>query len=335
MQQGVGTPSMKPTTKFEQAYRELSRIASGPMDGEAAAEIGGAIKGSVSLLVAKAAQIAGRRELYALVPDMLAAFERFMVHGEKIDKGCNAKTAILEALNRLEHLDDSVFRTGAYYKQMEPAFGEPVDAAVDVRCQCAFGLARIGRTDAHYVLADLLVDPERAVRTATVKALAALGTMESEIMLRMRVLAGEKELEVVSECFSGLIAIDPERSLEFVSRYLRSGAPAMAEYAAIAIGSSHAPGAFEVLRRCWEEDPSPTMRRAILLPMALLRMDEGFGFLLGVVGHADPRTAAQAVSALGLYKDDSSIAKIHEVVTKRGDRAIIATFEGEFGHLDD
>jgi hypothetical protein len=63
---------MKPPTKFETAYKELTRIGSGTMNDEAIAEIRRAMNSLVSLLVARAAQIAGKRELHDLIPDSLS-----------------------------------------------------------------------------------------------------------------------------------------------------------------------------------------------------------------------------------------------------------------------
>ncbi len=324
---------MRPPARFEAAYRELARIASGPMTDEAIAELRRALKGSTGLLAARAAQIAGKRGIEELVPDMVAAFDRLMAGGAKADKGCQAKQAIASALNKLEHLDDSVFLKGACHKQMEPAFGGFEDTAAELRCECAFGLARIGRPDAHYVLADLLVDPERAVRSAAAKALGGMATPEAEIMLRMKVLTGDSEPEVIGECFASLLAMIPERSLDFVARYLSTQDLALAEYAALAIGQSHAPGAFDALRKCWESDPSPLLRRVLLLPMALARSDDAFDFVLDVVRRADSTTAAVAVSALGLYNDDISVARIGGVVERRDDRAVTASFEKQFGRV--
>lgn len=328
------SPQMRSPARFEEAYRELSRIGSGSMNDEAVARIKQALKGSTSLLTARAAQIVGGRGLEALVPDLLATFDRLLPGGAKADKGCEAKAAIAKALNKLEHLDDSVFLKGAYHRQMEPAFGGFVDAAVELRCQCAFGLARIGRGDSPCVLADLLVDPERAVRSATARALGTLATPEAEVMLRMRVLTDDPEPEVAAECFNSLIAMSPERSLDFVARYVSTKDLALAEYAALAIGQSKTPEAFGVLLRRWEDDLSPNLRRLLLLPIALVRSDEAFEFLLGIVGHSDARVAAEAVAALGIYTDETSIGRIREVVKNRGDRAVNANFEKQFGPLE-
>lgn len=287
------------------------------MTDDAIAEIRRAISGSKGLLVARAAQIAARRGLQDLIPDLATAFDRFMVDGARTDKQCNAKIAITAALNRLETLDDSVFLLGSRYVQMEPAFGGQVDTAAEMRCNCASGLARIGRPDALYVLTDLLVDSERTVRAAAVKALSYIASPESEVLLRLKALTGDGDLEVIRECFTSLLVMSPDRSLGFITRFLRSHDPAVAESAALTIGESRVSGAFEALSECWDDDPSPTTRRALLLPIALVRNDEALDFLLEVVRTADNTTSATAVTALDLYADTESVRKVREAVARR------------------
>ena len=99
---------MRKPAQFEAAYGALAKIAAGPITGDAAAELRCALSGPNSLLAAKAAEIAGKKNLVDIIPDMVAAFDRFMVNGARTDKQCNAKAAITGALNKLEHWDDAV-----------------------------------------------------------------------------------------------------------------------------------------------------------------------------------------------------------------------------------
>ena len=321
---------MRKPSNFEAAYDALARIESKSMTEEAIAEIKRALNDKSSLLVARAAGIAGRRALRELIPDMTAAFSRFMAAGAQADKQCNAKSAIADALNKLEYMGDSVFLAGAYYVQMEPVFGGHADTAVDLRCNCAYGLARIGHPDAHYILADLLVDSERPVRAAAAKAISYLGCVEGELLLRLKVLTGDAEPDVISECFTSLMAMAPDRSLDFTARYLKSDDTSIAECAALAIGGSRIPQAFDTLKQCWEGDLSPVLHRMLLLPIALLRTDDAFDFLLEIVSTADIRTATQALSTLNLYADDESVRRIREAVNTRGNTEIIERFHQEF-----
>jgi len=297
----------------------MERLGAGAMSEEAVREIKRTLNGRASLLVAVAAQIAAKRGLIDLAPDLIAAFEKFMVNGAGTDKQCNAKGAIADALNKMEYPGAEAFLAGASYVQMEPAYGGPVDTAVEVRCSCAYGLARIGHPDALYVLADMLVDAERAVRVASAKAITYLGTLEGELLLRLKALTGDVELDVTGECFTGLLTMTAERSLGFVARFLSSHDAAVAERAALAVGESQASRAFEVLREQWDNDVSPARRRVLLLPIALVRSDAAFEFLIEVARTGDRLTAAQAVSALGLYSDDRSLAIVREVLALRSD----------------
>gem|GEM_PF-3377662 len=74
---------MRKPDKFEAAFNSLIRIGSGQIDSEAINELRQALNGSNSLLAAKAAEIAGRRNVADLIPDMIAAFNRFMVNGAR------------------------------------------------------------------------------------------------------------------------------------------------------------------------------------------------------------------------------------------------------------
>lgn len=321
---------MKKPTKSETAFRALERIAFAPITPEAVTELRHALAGSVSLLASKAADIAAAKGVHELIPDMVGAFERFLVDGAHTDKLCNAKISVAKALNTLEFMGDSVFLKGAYYVQKEPAYGEPIDTAIELRCNCAHGLARIVHPDAHAVLADMLVDREPPVRVAAAKGLTYLGSRESELLLRLKVLTGDREIDVMSECLAGLVTIAPDRSVEFAARFLRSEDIALAESAALAIGQSHSPAAYALLRKCWDDDPLPDRRRSLLLPIALLRTDDAFDFLLDVVRTADVRTSTQAVSALSLYASGSHIESIREAVLTRREPDILDRFEREF-----
>jgi hypothetical protein len=322
---------VKKLSKFEVAYNALDRIESVPITNEAKVELKRTLDSATSLLAARAAEIIGNRGLTELVPDMITAFSRFMIDGARVDKLCSAKGAIVDALNKIEYMGDFVFLAGVRYIQMEPAFGKPVDTAIGLRCNCAFGLARIEHPDVHCILADLLVDKENAVCTAAAKALTYLGSVESELLLRLKVLTGDNESDVLSECFAGLMTMSPERSLDFVARYLRSLDASVVESAALAIGGSRIPQAYDVLRDCWDDNPAPDARRRLILPIALLRMDESFSFLLEIVRNSDKNIASEALSGLRIYAGDDNIKRIREAVKSRCDANMLKIFEAEFG----
>ncbi len=325
----------KTSSSFEAAYNALQSLGTGPVGAQTIATLKLAIDGANSLLVSAAADIAGRRKLHDLVPDMISAFESLMTNGSKKDKLCNAKISIVNALNEMEYMGDEVLVAGAKYVQIEPAYGGPVDTAVQVRIGCAFGLARTEHTDALYILTDLLVDPDSSVRAAAAKATAYLGRPESEHLLRLKAHAGDSDPEVVRECLDGLITMAPDRSIDFLVRFLDSPAPAISQSAALAIGNSRVARAYDLLRERWDSYPSPTIRRGLILPIALVRTDEAFQFLLDVLRNAESNTAKEALSALRVYATDDSLRKIRRAVIERKDDQLQTLFRAEYGSVEE
>ena len=298
-----------------------------PISDEAKDHLRAALAGSQSILAALAAEIAGRRRIADLAPDLIRAFNRSMTAQ---DKGCQAKIAIVDALNALEcEADDAVLR-GIRHVQMEPAFGGQIDTAANLRAGCAVMLANTRHSLAGIELTNLLVDPEVNPRRAAVKALAHLGTDGAEMVIRLKALVGDGEPDIVGECFVALMSNWPQRSMSFVKGFLESPNLGVAEQAAIALGQSHESEAFDILRERWENNMSPDVRRMLLLPIALLRRDEAFEFLVEVVRSSGSKLAASAVTALGIYADGKSRSKIHEAVTNRNDPLISEAFTGEF-----
>lgn len=322
---------MKKRTSFEAAYDTLSRIGRGPMSDDAMSALRGALSGRTSLLASLAADIVAHRNIHDLIPDMISAFDYYLAGGAKVDKQCSAKISIINALNKLDYLGNEVFRKGARHIQMEPVFGGHVDTAVQLRSGCAYGLARTSDPEAVYILTELLVDADPGVRSAAAKALTYLGLPESEVLLRLKVLTGDKEPGVTRDCFDGLMAMAPDRSLDFVARYLQSEDPAISQYAALAVAGSRLPRAFEVLRECWDTLVLPAAKTVLLVPIALIRRDEAFEFLVDVVRTSDKRVAAEAISALCMYTDSDSVRQIREAVESRRDAGLQRVFDSEFG----
>ena len=91
---------MKKNSKASEAYAELGRLAREPMTPAITASLRKTIGGKTSLLVSKAVEIALKNSLVELVPEMLEAFGQVVEDGAEVDKGCRAKTSIVNALNR-------------------------------------------------------------------------------------------------------------------------------------------------------------------------------------------------------------------------------------------
>ena len=110
--------------------------------------------------------------------------------------------------------------------QMEPGWGGSSDTAVELRAVCAMGLASTTYPNKLRELVNLLVDREWQARAGAVRAIAAVGSDAAALLLRFKALSGDKEPEVLSECFSGLLAIEGAEALPLVNvlcRGTRSG----------------------------------------------------------------------------------------------------------------
>ncbi len=281
--------------------------------------------------VAAAAGAAERLEANALAPDLVQAFDKFMRDPAKLDPGCKALTAIVQALIQLEDAAAKVYFTGIRHVQREGSFGPPVDAAAPLRGLCARGLARMGHPDALLECVTLLADPEIAARTGAIRAIADAGRPEGVLLLRLKTLLGDKEIDVTGESFAALLSLNPAGSVEFVGKFLSSRAEGIGEQAALALGESRQPAAFEVLREAWERGGPAEQRRTLLVAIAMLRTDEALEFLLSRLADESGPVAADALAGLAFYaRDEAVLARVEGIIQRRGDGALEAVFAREF-----
>ncbi len=300
---------MAKSRAIEDALAELAAVRADPAAGDAAAALRRALKGKSSHVAAKAARLAGELELPALVPDLLAAFDKLMVDAVKSDPGCAAKHAIADALYRLGACEAGVFLRGIRHRQMEPVWGGRTDTATALRGVCALGLVRMNYREVLSELADLLADPEAPARADAARALAYSENELGAPLLRLKALLGDDDPSVVAECLTALLRLAPAASLPFVAQFLDRADAAQQEAAALALGGSRLPEAFDTLRQWWERTLKPDLRRTALLAIAMLRRDEGIDFLLAQVAGDSGPSARDAVAALSLYRHDDSVAQ--------------------------
>jgi HEAT repeat protein len=282
-----------------------------------------------SFLVSAAAEIVAAAELSELLPLLLPAFDRFMEDPVKNDKGCRAKIAIADALQRAAYDAPDLYLRGLRHVQEEPVWGGHVDTAAPLRGLCGFGLARIDHPDAMAELAGLLADPERAARADAARALLAMGSPEAIPVLRLKALVGDADPQVMTECFGALLGLSP-RSLPFVARFLHHKDEAVSEAAALALGESKREGALDVLRPFCEGLP-PDSRRTALLAIALVRSSAALDYLVSVVERGPSGVAAHALGALGLYRHDAPLrSRVEAIVAARASRPLRQAFAEAF-----
>ena len=216
-------------------------------------------------IVAKSARLAEDGLLYDLVPALLEAYDGLLDKPLKRDPSSLAKKAIARALVALDCNDVEFFRRGLEYRQLEPVWGGTTDTAADVRASCAMGLVACGYSRALVELTALLNDSEAAARMGAVRAIACGNPREAELLLRSKALAGDAEPQVLGECFTALLSVEPEESIAFVAAYLAHSDDTVRELAALALGESGLDGALAPLKDAWSGVLlSDEFRRALL-----------------------------------------------------------------------
>jgi hypothetical protein len=249
----------------------------------------------------------------------------------KLDKGCAATTEIVGALYELDYGEPDVYLRGIHHVQMEPSFGPPVDAAAKLRGVSALGLARTRHPAALDEIVSLLVDEWPEARIGAVRAMAVNGGAAGALLLKLKILAGESEPQVLAECFSGLLAAAPERSLQLVAGFVDSEDSAVAEAALLALGSSRLPEALDWLKGKWERTASSPRRKIVLLAIAMVRSDAAIEFLLELLAECTPAVAKDVIAALAFFRNNDRIrSQVESVVARRNEKSVSEVFQQEF-----
>jgi len=317
---------------LEDTLAELHGLRAQPTAPASLAMLRKVLGGKTAYTAAKAAQIAGEAEIRDLVPELIAAFDRFMTNPVKSDPGCRAKAAIADALYGMAYDDANVFLRGIHHVQLEPVYGGREDTATTLRGVCALGLVRMNYADVMIELADLLADRQAAVRVAAARAIAYSENDNGVPLLRLKVLAGDDDPQVISECLTAMLHIAPVTSLPFVGRLLDAEEVYLVEAAVVALGGSRRREAFDLLRPWWERTSNVDLRRTGLLAIAMLKHDEAIEFLVSLVAEAEGPAARDAIAALGLYKHDEALRqRVVQAATARDDVDLSVVVSKVFG----
>ena len=315
----------------EDALRAIKAVRDAPENFDLKRDLAPFLRHKSNHVIAAAADTIGRLEAFALAPELIDAFLELMKNAPARDQGCKALIAIAKALATMDQPAPKVYLTGIRHVQMEGSFGPPVDVAATLRGLCAQGLARTSDPEALTECVTLLADSETPARAGAVRAIGETGQSAGVLLLRFKALIGDEDDEVVGECFSALLSLDPVHSLEFVAQFLGERSDEVAERAALALGESRLAAARPLLQQAWEETARPTLRRTLLLAMAMLRQDEAVEFLLKRVDQDPEKAAADALAGLALYARDETVRnRVQEILDKRKSRALRTVFEKEF-----
>lgn len=322
---------MAKTDPIERALDRLGELRHAEASAAVIEEVRGYLRHRSNLVVAKAAKVTRELRIVALMPDLLFAFNKFMSDAPRLDKRCAAVTEIVSALYELDYDEPGPFLVGLKHFQMEGSFGPPVDSAANLRALSAQGLLRTRYPDAMTEVVPLLVDREPPARIGATRALALNGGAAGVLLLRLKVLTGDEEVEVLGECFTGLLAASADKSVQFVAAYIDSEDDATAEAAMLALGESRLPAAYEVLKEKWGRTVSKPVKKALLVAMAASRLDDAIAFLVSLVETEGLQTAGDALEALVPYRQNERARReLQKVVSGRCDEALIEQFKHDF-----
>jgi hypothetical protein len=301
MRRGVAATRSKPDSGEEELAQLAALDPAAPRAIQKQA-ISEALASKQARVVARAATLAGERNLHELIPDLVAAWPRFLDSPVKKDPRCLAKTAITAALLGLEYEEPEFWLAGMRYRQLEPGWGAAADSAVDIRGNSALALANSRYSRATAEIALLLNDSERGARIGAARAISCCHPLEAEPLLRFKIAVGDVDAEVLGECFSGLLAIAPEESMTLVAERLRNPDAGICDYAALALGESRHPAALKHLQDAWLVTPtSVELRQVLARAAALHRSPEAIDWLVSIIERGDDKSADIAADALSVF----------------------------------
>jgi hypothetical protein len=302
---------------FEEKVHEIEQLRS-ERAATAQPKLAKALGNSSNYLVSKAAAVAADLQLGVLIPELLAAFDRFLENAVKTDPQCWAKIAIAKALKDLGHRDAAVFLRGIGHVQMEPVFGGRQDTAGAVRSACALALVECRLDDFGILgpLADLLVDNEPAVRVDAALAIAQLGSPGGALLLRLKARVGDAEPEVTGQCLYSLLGLGAPDAVAFVGRFLDHDDPQIRIEAATALGAARDPEALDLVTARYRRDHDPELRHAIVTAAGASPIPAAAEFLLSVIAEAGEPLALAAIEALAASRFRNDYREKAEAATQ-------------------
>jgi len=275
-----------------------------------------------NFLVAKAAKLATDLEIAALLPDVLAAYERFFVDAVKTDPQCWAKNALSKALVKLGHRGKDAYLRGLGHIQLEPVWGGSSDTAGALRGTCTHALVDCpGLSDAEILTAllDPMTDTDKTVREEAARAIGQVGGIAGSLLLRLRakLAKDEPEVEVMGAVYSSLLGVEGAAAIPLVAAAMKDGEDLGAE-AAYALAEMRTPAALAALRARLAEGADSWFGGVLLSAIALTRLGEGLDFLIALIAR-DGRQAAEAIEALGRLAPNAELrARMEQAVEQAG-----------------
>jgi len=323
---------------FERELAQLEALTGRVPDAVGVDRVRRALESENNYLVAKAANLAAAHELAGLLPQVLAAFDRFFADPVKSDPQCWAKNALVKALVKLECRDATVYLRGLRHTQEEPVWGGQSDTAGALRSTCTLALVAcegLSETALLNILLEPLLDQDKSVRMEAARAIGQVGGASAALLLKLRVLLRKEEPEVLGACFSALLTMehtDKPGTISLVADFLDDGEEAAAE-AAFSLAETHEPSALAALIERRQRVSDTWFGSVLDHAIVLTRLREGMDFLLGVI-ERDVRQAASALEAISrVYNSAEVRARVAESVARSKSERVALAFRQFFPEL--
>ena len=278
-----------------------------------------------NFLVAKAAQLAIEANLSTMLPEVLAAYDRFFLDAATTDPRCQAKTTLAKALVAFEHRQRDAFLRGMRHVQMEPVWGGSADSAGALRGTCVHALVDCpGLSDAELLqhFAAAMVDSNKTVRIEAARAIGNVGGISGALLLRLRIHLGlrdrdEEEAEVLGTCFSALLALEGQEAIPLLVQALEAGDEFSAE-AAYALAELREPASLQALSDRWKKGADSWFAPILLSAIALTRLPDAIELLLRLL-EEESRDADTAIEALARSAPSQELRnRIEQIVHHSG-----------------
>lgn len=273
---------------FDALYSELAALARSPDAPTRSETLARGLASKSSHLIARAAPLVRAEERAAFEPALLAAYAHLFGddppgrsskgRGPADDPTCLGKTALADALDRLEHEGEAPFRRGLRHVQKEGPY-PPSDSATGLRARCGLALVRLRVADALDVLADMLADDEPTVRAAGASGVAYHGDERGTALLRLKLSVGDPEPDVVTSALVAYLRLALPAGLERTRALLLGPSRTNRESAALALGEARVAGGLALLASFLECCASEGEARAAVAALLMLRTDESLAHL--------------------------------------------------------
>ena len=293
--------SMAPTRGFDAELAQLESLrASDP--ASTLDPIRKALAHRNNFIAAKAAKLAASHNHRALIPELLAAFDRFLPDGAKSDPQCWAKNAVIETLSHFEYQEPEIFLTGMKTLQLEGSWGGPSDTAGTLRGLSAMALVQcrgLSNTQVLTHLTPLFADKQLPVRVNAARAVEQIGTDASGLLLRLRAELASDEPELLGACYSGVLRLEGPSAIPWAAKFLTNPNPrdppdAASAEAAFAIAETRTEAAATLLIATHKKARDPDFRGTLLAALALTRQETAINYLFEEIADGN-KTAREAL----------------------------------------